>query len=195
MKYAKNQARLVDSDAVGRDGYIRVRPTWAASQVHQMDAGGFGRYIGWLLGAMFTALLLVVNLGEDLPFWVLLAGISIGSIVGATVGHVLARLVWGRLKHSIDAINPRQVAAQDVTVGSWMMTQNDGTDRAIRVESAPESTGDPEAAIREVARPHVRFLASTGRYITVERDQAITVVDLAEEVAGPSIVAEPKPDA
>jgi hypothetical protein len=193
MKHARNQAQVLDSDAIGRDGYIRVRPTWSVSQVHQMDAGGFGRYIGWLLGAMFTALLLVVYLGEDLPFWVLLVGITLGSIVGATVGHVLARFVWGRLKRSIDAVNPRQVRAREITVGSWMMTRNDGTERAIRVESAPQPTQDPEAAIRDVARPHVRFLTSTGRYVTVETDQPITVVDLAVEVAMPAAGARALP--
>lgn len=186
MKPAKDQAQLVDSDAVGRDGYIRVRPTWAVSQVHQMDSGGFGRYIGWLLGAMFTALILVVYFGENLPFWVLLVGITAGSVLGAFIGHTLARFVWGRLKRSIDAMNPRQVPGREIAVGSWMMTRNDGTDRAIRVESEPEPADDPEAAIREVARPHVRFMTSTGRYVTLPADQPITVVDLAAEVVLPT---------
>ena len=181
MKPASHQAQLIDSSAVGRDGYVRVRPTWGAGQIHQMDAGGFGRYIGWLLGAMFTALLLVL-VNDDLAFWMLLVGIAVGSIIGALVGHVLARFVWGRLKRSIDAVNPRQVLGRDVEVGSWMMTRNDGTDRVIRIQSEPQEAPDPEAAIHERPVPHVRFLTSTGRYVTVPAEQSITIVDLAVDI-------------
>lgn len=189
MKHASNPAQLLDSNAVGRDGYVRVRPTWQAGQVHQMDAGGFGRYIGWLLGAMFAAAILT-TIASDLPFWVLLLGIAGGSVAGAVVGHTLARFVWGRLKRSIDATNPRQVPARSVEVGSWMMTRNDGTDRAIRVESAPEATDDPEAAMHGKPVPHVRFRTSTGRYVTAPSDQLITVVDLAADVALPAAAEE-----
>lgn len=188
MKHAANQAQLLDSNAVGRDGYVRVRPTWQVTQVQQMDAGGFGRYIGWLLGAMFSAAVLT-TVASDLAFWVLLLGIAGGSIAGAVIGHTLARFVWGRLKRSINATNPRQIFASDVQVGTWMMTRNDGTDRAIRIESAPQETADPEAAIREHPVPHVRFLTSTGRYVTAPTDQLVTVVDLAAEVVLPAVAA------
>lgn len=186
MKHAANQAQLLDSNAVGRDGYVRVRPAWQVTQVQQMDAGGFGRYIGWLLGAMISAAVLT-TVASDLAFWVLLLGIAGGSIVGAIIGHTLARFVWGRLKRSIDATNPRQVLASDVAAGSWMMTRNDGTDRAIRIESAPQETADPEAAIREQPVPHMRFLTSTGRFVTAPADQLVTIVDLAAEVAMPAV--------
>lgn len=181
MKPAKNQAQLVDSSAVGRDGYVRVRPTWKTSQIHQMDAGGFGRQIGWLLGAFISAPLMLL-IGHNLAFWQILLGIAAGSILGAIIGHSLARFVWGKVKRSIDAVNPRQVAATDVVVGDWMMTRNDGTNRAIRIESAAEPTDDPQAEIHDEPVPHVRFLTSTGRYVTMPSAQEVTVVGLAEEV-------------
>lgn len=191
MKPARNQAQLVDSAAVGRDGYVRVNPTWGVSRVHQMDAGGFGRYIGWLLGAMFTALGMVL-LNDDLAFWMLLVGIAAGSIVGAVIGHTLARAIWGKLKRSIDASNPRQVLGRDVTVGNWMMTRNDGTDRAIKILSEPEHAPDPEAAIHPNPVPHVKFLTSTGRHVTVPADQSVTIVDLATDVELPAETRNPR---
>ncbi|WP_106848943.1 hypothetical protein [Blastococcus sp. Marseille-P5729] len=180
-KASKNQARLIDSSAVGRDGYVRVRPTWRTSQIHQMDAGGFGRQIGWLLGAMITAPIMLL-VSKNFAFWQILLGIAIGAILGALIGHVLAKAVWGRLKHEIDAVNPRQVMSTEVTPGSWMMTRNDGTNRAIRIESVAEPTEVPQIGNQATPSAHVRFLTSTGRYVIMPADQEVTLVELAEDV-------------
>ena len=188
MSSARKQESFRNASAVGRDGYVRVHPTWKATQIHLMDAGGFGRYVGWLLGAMVTALVLVLT-NDDLAFWKLLIGIILGSAVGAVVGHTLARLVWGRFKREIDAQNPRGVAAEVVRPNTWMLTLNDGTNRAIRIESAAEPTADPEAAIHAEPVPYVRFLTSTGRHVVVPAAQEITIVDLAEPVDLPTIAA------
>lgn len=185
-KPAKNQARLIDSSAVGRDGYVRVHPTWKTAQIHQMDSGGFGRQIGWLLGAMITAPIMLL-VSKEFAFWQILLGIAIGAIVGALLGHLIAKAVWGRLKHEIDAINPRQVVATDVTPGTWMMTRNDGTNRAIRIESAAEPTEVPQIGNQPAPAQHVRFLTSTGRYVIMPADQEVTVVELAEEVDLPPV--------
>lgn len=185
MKSTNNQAQVVDSSAVGRDGYVRVRPTWKTNRVHMMDSGGFGRYIGGLLGAMISAPILVA-LGDGLAFWQIVVGIVIGATIGITLGHVLARAIWGRVKRSVDAVNPRATVATQVAPGDWMMTQNDGTDRAIRIETPPEETDDPRAAVRESPEPHVRFLTSTGRYVTMPADQTVTIVDLAGDVDLPA---------
>lgn len=185
MKPAKNEAHLIDSSAVGRDGYVRVHPTWKTTQIHQMDAGGFGRQIGWLLGAMIAAPVMLM-IGKDLAFWQILLGIAAGTVIGALIGHTLARAVWGRLKKSIDAINPRQVVATDVAQGAWMMTRSDGTERAIRIESPAEPADDPQAEFRDEPVPHVRFLTSTGRYVTMPAEQEVTIVDLAEDVDLPA---------
>lgn len=185
-KAAKNQANLIDSSAVGRDGYVRVRPTWKTSRIHQMDAGGFGRQIGWLLGAMITAPIMLL-VSESFAFWQILLGIALGSILGALIGHLLAKAVWGRLKHEIDAIDPRQVVAANVTPGHWMMTRNDGTNRAIRIESAAEPAEVPQIGSQPAPAKHVRFLTSTGRYVIMPADQEVTVVELAEEVDLPPV--------
>ncbi len=185
MNATRKQESFRNASAVGRDGYVRVRPTWKTTQIHLMDAGGFGRYVGWLLGAMVTALLLVIT-DDSLPFWKLVVGIALGSTVGAIVGHTLAKLVWSRFKRQIDAVHPRRVRAAEAQPGSWMMTLNDGTNRAIRIESPAEPVADPEAAIHERPVPHVRFMTSTGRWVTVPQEQEITIVDLAETVELPA---------
>ncbi|MFV0534264.1 MAG: hypothetical protein ACK5MR_11495 [Cumulibacter sp.] len=189
MKSSPTRRQPIVSSAVGRDGYVRVTPTWGTSQIHQMDAGGFGRYIGWLLGAMLTALALVLT-NDGLSFWLLLVGIIVGSIVGAFIGHLLARAVWRRVKKSVTASNPRPVRGADVTIGDWMMSRNDGTDRALQIQSMPESTPDPEAALHAEPVPHVRFMTSTRRYVTVPADHTVTIVDLASDVELPTGVRE-----
>ncbi len=173
---APNRQQL-RSQAVGRDGYVRVHPSWSGSrQVHMGDAPGIGRQIGWLLGAMIGAPIML-SIGRDLAFWQILLGIAISSVIGAAIAHVVFGLVWSRIKREVPATNPRTVAARDLKVGDWMMTQDDGTNRAMRVEVAPESIPDPLADSRE-PQETVRLRTSTGRALILPAAQDVTVVDL-----------------
>lgn len=146
-----------------------------------MNGAGFGRITGWLFGGLVGAPILVL-ISDHLAFWQILLGCAISAVIGSVVGHFAAGYIWRRVRPDIDAINPRQMRALDLRPGYWMMTTNDGTDRAIRVDSLPEYTADPDAARHIKPVITITFATSTGRRLILPATQSITIIDLADPV-------------
>ncbi len=167
--------------AVTSEGYVRVRPTWKGRRFQQMNGAGFGRILGWLLGA-FTGVLIMLAISHDLNPFVLILGVAVSSGLGCVIGHVVSSRVWRHVRPEIDAINPREIRVADLHPGQWMMMINDGTERAIRVEGSPQRAADPRAAVSDQPADTVAIPMSTGRSIIVPADLLVTVIDLASPV-------------
>ncbi|PRZ29279.1 hypothetical protein CLV47_13419 [Antricoccus suffuscus] len=167
--------------AVTSEGYVRVRPTWRGRRLQQMNGAGFGRICGWLLGA-FIGVLVMLAISRELNPFVLVLGVALSSTLGCVIGHVLGTRIWAMVRPEIDALNPREVPAEDLRAGQWVMTVNDGTERAIEVRGTPERVLDPRAAVSDQPADTVSVPVSTGRPIVVPADFRLTVIDLATPV-------------
>ncbi len=167
--------------AVTSEGYVRVRPTWRGRRLQQMNGAGFGRIVGWLLGA-FAGVLIMLAISRELSPLVLVLGIALSSALGCVVGHFLGTRIWRMIRPEIDALNPREVPAEDLRAGQWVMAINDGTERAIEVRGTPERVTDPLAAVSDQPVDTVAIPVSTGRPIIVPAGFRLTVIDLATPV-------------
>ena len=167
--------------AITSEGYVRVRPTWRGRRLQQMNGAGFGRIVGWLHGA-FAGVLVMLAISRELNPLVLVLGIAFFSALGCVIGHVLGTYIWRMVKPEIDAFNPREVRAEDLRASQWVMTVNDGKERAIQVRGTPERVPDPRAAVSDRPADTVAIPASTGRPIVVPADFRLTVIDLATSV-------------
>ena len=170
------------SRAATSEGYVRIRPTWHERQLEQMNAAGFGRITGWLLGA-FMGAIIMINLSQTLQFWELLLGIGACSALGALIGHLLAPGVWRVVRPQIGASNPRSVPTLDLRPGQWLMMRDEGLSRAVQVTGLPEYVDDPLPAVRDDHHQSVSIPVSTGYPIVIPADFEVTVVDLAEPVS------------
>lgn len=161
---------------------MRIRPTWHEHHVEQMNAAGFGRITGWLLGA-FLGAIVMINISQRLPFWELLLGIVVCSALGALIGHVLAPAIWRLARPQIGASNPRPVPTLDLRPGQWLMMHDDGLSRAVQVTGLPEYVDDLPPTVRDGADQSVSIPVSTGYPIVIPVDFEVTVVDLAQPVS------------
>ncbi len=155
---------------------------WHEHHLEQMNAAGFGRITGWLLGA-FLGALVMITVSQSLPFWELLLGIVVCSALGALVGHLLAPPIWRLIRPQIGASNPRAVPTLDLRPGQWLMMRNDGLSRAVQVTGLPEYVDGPLLAVGDGADQSVSIPVSTGYPIVIPADFEVTVVDLAEPVS------------
>ncbi len=170
------------SRAATSEGYVRIRPAWHERHVEQMNAAGFGRITGWLLGA-FLGAIVMINISQSLQFWELLLGIAACSTLGALAGHLLAPVVWRLARPQVGASNPRHVPTRDLRPGQWLMMRDEGLSRAVQVTGLPEYVADPPLASGDQTEEQVSIPVSTGYPIVVPVDFEVTVIDLAEPVS------------
>lgn len=151
-----------------------------------MNAAGFGRIIGWLLGA-FLGAIAMINISQHFPFWELLLGIAAFSTAGGITGHFLSPWIWHLVRPQVKASNPRTMTTLALRPGQWLMTNDEGLSRAIQVIGLPEYVGDPRPASRDESEQTVSVPVSTGYPIVVPADFEVTVVDLDEPVSFGSV--------
>ncbi|PRZ42999.1 hypothetical protein CLV47_10353 [Antricoccus suffuscus] len=147
-----------------------------------MNAAGFGRITGWLLGA-FLGAIVMINISQSLQFWELLLGIAGCSALGALAGHLIAPIVWRLVRPEVGASNPRPVPTRDLRPGQWLMMRDEGLSRAVQVTGLPEYVDGPLPSPTMEADQTISIPVSTGYPIVIPVDFEVTVIDLAEPVS------------